>query len=86
MLILTRRIGETLRIGSDVAVTVLGIRGRQVRIGVTAPKSIPVHRDELYERIQREFSPRGAARPIRTHLNRPPAGAPPHPLPRARSL
>jgi carbon storage regulator len=52
MLILTRRIGETLRIGSNVSVTVLGMRGRQVRIGITAPKSVTVHREELYERLR----------------------------------
>ena len=54
MLILTRRVGESLMIGDDVNVTVLGIRGNQVRVGVNAPKDIAVHREEIYDRIQRE--------------------------------
>ncbi len=52
MLILTRRIGETVMIGENITVTVLGINGTQVRIGVAAPKDVPVHREEVYERIR----------------------------------
>ncbi|HEY8508628.1 MAG TPA: carbon storage regulator CsrA [Steroidobacteraceae bacterium] len=54
MLILTRRAGETLMIGNDVTVTVLGVKGNQVRIGINAPKHVAVHREEIFERIKRE--------------------------------
>ena len=54
MLILTRRVGETLMVGDEVTVTVLGVKGNQVRIGVNAPKDVAVHREEIYQRIQQE--------------------------------
>ena len=57
MLILTRRTGESLNIGDEVQVTVLKIKGNQVRIGIRAPKEMPVHREEVYERLQRERNP-----------------------------
>lgn len=54
MLILTRRVGETLMVGDEVSVTVLGVKGNQVRIGINAPKDVSVHREEIYLRIQQE--------------------------------
>lgn len=54
MLILTRRVGETVVIGDDIVVTVLGVKGNQVRIGVKAPRDVAVHREEIFERIKRE--------------------------------
>ena len=59
MLILTRRVGETLMVGDDVTITVLGVKGNQVRIGVNAPKDVAVHREEIYERIQNEKAGNG---------------------------
>jgi carbon storage regulator len=56
MLILTRRVGETIMVGSDVTVTVLGVKGNQVRIGINAPKNVAVHREEIYERIKAEHA------------------------------
>ncbi len=63
MLILTRRVGETVMIGNEVTVTVLGVKGNQVRIGVNAPKDVSVHREEIYERIKREEEQGGSAPP-----------------------
>lgn len=54
MLILTRRVGETLMVGDEVTVTVLGVKGNQVRLGVNAPRDVAVHREEIYQRIQIE--------------------------------
>jgi carbon storage regulator len=54
MLILTRRTGESVMIGEDTTLTILGVKGNQVRIGINAPKNVPVHREEIYERIKRE--------------------------------
>lgn len=62
MLILTRRIGETLMVGDDVTITVLGVKGNQVRIGVNAPKEVAVHREEIYQRIQKEKGGEAPAR------------------------
>jgi carbon storage regulator len=57
MLILTRRVGERVMIGNDVVVAVVGVKGQEVRIGVQAPKSVPVHREEVLDRIQQEQRP-----------------------------
>lgn len=54
MLILTRRVGETVMIGEDTSVTVLGVKGNQIRLGVKAPNNVPVHREEIFQRIQTE--------------------------------
>jgi carbon storage regulator len=61
MLILTRRVGETVMIGDDVTITVLGVKGNQVRVGINAPKHVAVHREEIYERIKREQQPEEVA-------------------------
>ena len=56
MLILTRRVGETVMVGSEVTVTVLGVKGNQVRLGINAPKDVAVHREEIFERIKAEHA------------------------------
>ncbi len=56
MLILTRRVGESLMIGDDVSITILGVKGNQVRVGVNAPRDVSVHREEIYQRIQKEHN------------------------------
>ena len=63
MLILTRRVGETLMIGDSVSVTVLGVKGNQVRIGINAPKDVAVHREEIFQRIKREHGEHGETPP-----------------------
>jgi len=64
MLILTRRVGESLMIGDEVTVTVLGVKGNQVRLGVNAPKNVSVHREEIYQRIQQEKTGNGSGEPL----------------------
>ncbi len=61
MLILTRRVGETLMIGDSVTVTILGVKGNQVRVGITAPKDVAVHREEIFQRIGKDSGPTGSA-------------------------
>ena len=74
MLILTRRVGETLMIGDSVTVTVLGVKGNQVRIGITAPKDVAVHREEIYQRIHREGDAEGDANPPAAAADLPQSG------------
>jgi len=82
MLILTRRIGESVYIGDEVRLTVLGVRGTQVRIGINAPKDVPVHREEIYHKIKQEKAggaPRSGLGGLRGGAdagNRRPGGAP----------
>jgi carbon storage regulator len=67
MLILTRRVGETLKVGNDVDVTVLGVKGNQIRIGIKAPRNVAVHREEIFDRIQREAQLAQRTEPARGH-------------------
>ena len=64
MLILTRRVGETVMIGNEISVTVLGVKGNQVRVGIQAPKDTPVHREEVFERIRREEDSNANTNPV----------------------
>lgn len=64
MLILTRRVGETLMIGDEVTVTVLGVKGNQIRLGVNAPREVAVHREEIYDKIKREQEGSDANSPV----------------------
>jgi carbon storage regulator len=68
MLILTRRVGETIMVGADVKVTVLNVNGNQVRVGVSAPKDVAVHREEVFERIKAEEA--GAEKGVKPNGNR----------------
>ena len=67
MLILTRRVGETVVIGNDVTVTVLGVKGNQVRLGVNAPREVAVHREETFQRIKREQAEEKPQRPAQAN-------------------
>ena len=75
MLILTRRVGETIVIGDNVTVIILGVKGSQVRVGINAPKSIAVHREEIYQRIKNEGARQAEERP-RTECEETPAASP----------
>lgn len=66
MLILTRRVGETINIGASITVTVLGVKGSQVRFGVNAPRDIPVHREEIFDRIRNEATRGDVADPVKS--------------------
>jgi carbon storage regulator len=68
MLILTRRVGETVMIGSDVTVTVLGVKGNQVRVGISAPKNVAVHREEIFEKIEAEKQQRSHGRDVNGNI------------------
>ena len=71
MLILTRRVGEALMVGSDTKIVVLGVKGSQIRLGINAPKDVKVHREEIYEKINEESSSDSATTVSYTHLTLP---------------
>ena len=77
MLILTRRVGEAVMIGDDVNITVLGVKGNQVRLRINAPRSVAVHREEIYKRIKREQAGGGGAPEQPPHEQSPPDESPP---------
>lgn len=84
MLILTRRVGETIRIGDDVAVTLLGVQGMQGRVGISAPATVSVHREEIYERINGADAAHASVDPVDLFIKLNPSGLPEEHLTKGR--